>query len=155
MKPVLVAGQKVPQTLRQLHCQILQSRDTGCFFLYHRYTTAQLPLANTSNSRAYTVQLSAHGEPKPAVICEHLNGDEAFFQHLVVTVAILRLSFTPHCNKPETNVYTHTHTHTHTNTNVNVIGSHKYPVTSSRLAYPINKARSAKCLGARQNSGGK
>jgi hypothetical protein len=113
MKPVLVAGQKVPQTLRQLHCQILQSRDTGCFFLYHRYTTAQLPLANTSNSRAYTVQLSAHGEPKPAVICEHLNGDEAFFQHLVVTVAILRLSFTPHCNKPETNVYTHTHTHTH------------------------------------------
>jgi hypothetical protein len=68
---------------------------------------------------------------------------------LLGIVAILRLSFTPHCNKPEPDVYTHT------NTNVNITGCHKYPVTSSRLAYPINKAHSAKCLEARQNSGGK
>jgi hypothetical protein len=120
-QPVLEAGHKVPQTLRQIRCQILQSRDTGCFFLYHRYTTAQLPLANTSNSRAHTVQLfSAHGEPKLAVTCEILNWAEAFY-HLLGIVAILRLSFTPYCNKPEPAVYTHT------NTNVNITGSHKSP----------------------------
>jgi hypothetical protein len=28
-------GPKVPQTVRYLHCQILYSRNTGCFFLYH------------------------------------------------------------------------------------------------------------------------
>jgi len=115
MQPVLEAGHKVPQTLLQLHCQTLQSRDTGCFFRYLRYTTAaQSPLANTSNSRAHTVQLfSAHGEPKLAVICENLYGAEAFDQLLSIA-AILRLSFTPHCNKPQPDVYTHTHTHTQT-----------------------------------------
>jgi hypothetical protein len=122
-----------------------------------RYTKAQLPLTNTSNSRAHYVQLiSAHSEPKFAVICENWNLVEAFCQ-LLGLVAILRLSCTPHCNKPEPDVYTYIHTHTyiHTYTNVNIIGSHKYPVTSSRLAYRVNKAHLAKCPGARQNSGGK
>jgi len=146
---VLEAGHKVPQNLRQFHSQILQSRVTECFFLYHRYTTAQLPLANTSNSRAHTVQsFSAHEDQTLAFICENLKVVEAF-SHLLENVAILRLSFTPHCNKPEPDVYTHT------NTNVNITGSHKYPVTSSQLAYHFNKAHSLKCPGGQQNSGGK
>ena len=128
-QPVLEAGRKVPQTLRQFHCQILQSCDTGCFFLYHRYPTAQLPLANTSNSRAHTVQsFSAPEQQTLAFICENLKVVEAFCQ-LLCNVAILRLSFTPHCNKSEPEV------NTHTNTNVNITGSHKYPVTSSQFAH--------------------
>ena len=147
-QPVLEAGRKVPQTLRQFHCQILQSCDTGCFFLYHRYTTAQLPLANTSNSRAHKVHpLSGLEKLKRAAFFENLKEVVAFVE--LVIVAILRLNFTPHCNKPEPDVYTHT------NTNVNITGSHKYPVTSSQLAYHFNKAHSSKCPEGQQNSGGK
>ena len=138
-QPALEAGRKIPQTLRQFHCQILQCRDTGCFFLYHCYTTTQLPLANTSNSPANIVQLlSVQREVNRELNYENVTVIEGFVQILDIDGS-WRLSFTPHCNKPEPDVYTHT------NTNVNTTGSHKYPVTSSQLAHNYNKAHSTKC----------
>jgi hypothetical protein len=146
-QPVLEAGHKVPQNLRQFYCQILQSRDTECFFLYHRYTAAHFHLDNISNSPAPTVQSFCAQEKILVFICENFKVVEAFY-HLLHN-ATLRLSFTRHCNKPEPDVYTHT------NTNVNITGSHKYPVTSSQLAYHFNKAHSSKCPGGQKNNCGK
>jgi hypothetical protein len=146
-QPVLEAGHKIPQTLRQFHCQILQYRDTGCFFLYHRYTTAQLTLANTSNSPAPTFQSFCAQVHNLAISSESFKVVVAFIR--LLEIVALRLSFTPHCNKPEPDVYTLT------NTNVNITRSHKYPVTSSQLAYHFNKSHSSKCPGGQQNNGGK
>jgi len=146
-QPVLETGHKVPQTLRQFHCQILQSRNTGCFILYHRYTTAQLPLANTRNSRARTVQFfSAHKEQTLAVICENLKVDEAWVQ--LDKGATVPLSFTPHYNKPEPDVYTHKHKCQYYW--ISQISRHFLSVCLS-----FNKAHSTKCPGRQQNNGGK